>query len=411
MRLTMPTTVIEGTPITVMPFRENAVIGTVSLPALLQIVPSPRREEDPKALSSASGQVRQHAEIRSQVQRTLKATGKGRNATSYAEYIAAGLNGEWGDAWSLPPITFWHAGEVAAISEELIAGTGLRTITVAPGATVVAVDGETQLTAWHDLFDNPERFGLAYGQLVAVRVPFEMYLGLSAADARQVFHDRNVLGVDVSKNLSMSMDQRDLATRLAHRVADAVKVEIDGRVIPFSKLVNASKRQVGRTDPEVVTLSALRALVVTTIFGRGGLNLSSETIGEAELPRGADASLVERTVVAGLAGLISEFADTFLARQAITAPAVIAGIGVAAHRTMPWADSLNGGLHPDDLRGLLSSVCWERQAAYWEGIAAKTGTSGRLNFSGGVKDSGGRVADAILYPSTEAGRKVRGLAA
>ncbi|WP_326702579.1 hypothetical protein [Streptomyces cyaneofuscatus] len=39
---------------------------------------------------------------------------------------------------------------------------------------------------------------------------------------------------------------------------------------------------------------------------------------------------------------------------------------------------------------------------------AKVGASGQLNFSGGVKDSGGRVPDAILYPGTEAGRRIRG---
>lgn len=410
MRLTMPTTVIEGTRITVMPFRENAVIGTVSLPALLQIVPSPRREEDQKLLKTASGQVRQHAEIRAQVQRTLKSTGKGKNATSYAEYIAAGINGEWADAWSLPPMTLWHAGDIAAISDELVSGTGLRTITVAPGATVVAVDGETQLTAWHDLFDHPEKFGLTYEQLMAVRIPFEMYVGLSAADARQIFHDRNVLGIEVSKNLSMSMDQRDLATQLAHRVAEAVKVEIDGKSVPFSKLVNATKRQVGKTDAEVVTLSALRALVITTVYGRSGLNLSSETIHEDDLPAGHDGELVERTVVSLLTGLIADHTNAFTSRSAITAPAVIAGVGVAAHHATPWADSLHR-TSADDLHRLLSGVRWEREAAYWDGIAAKTGTTGRLNFSGGVKDSGGRVADAILYPATESGRKIRGLQA
>ncbi|WP_079127574.1 DNA sulfur modification protein DndB [Streptomyces sp. TP-A0874] len=408
MRLTMPTTVVEGIPITVMPFRENAVIGTVALSALLRLVPSPRREEDPKALKASSGQVRQHAEIRAQVQRTLKSTGKGKNATSYAEYIAAGLNGEWGDAWSVPPITFWHAGELAAVSDELIAGSGLRTITIDPGATVIAIDGETQLTAWHDLYDSPEQFGLTYDRLTAVRLPFEMYVGLSAADARQVFHDRNVLGVDVSKNLSMSMDQRDLATRLAHRVAEAVKVEVDGKIVPFSKLVNASKRQVGKTDPEVVTLSALRALVVATIHGRSGLNLSSATIGEDDLPEGVISDDAERTVVPLLAGIITEHLDSFTSRAAITAPAVIAGLGVAVHQTTPWADPINRQ-SPEALRGLLAGIRWEREAAYWEGIAAKTGTTGRLNFSGGVKDSGGRVADAILYPATDAGRKIRGL--
>ncbi|MFG2295585.1 DNA sulfur modification protein DndB [Streptomyces sp. NPDC048603] len=408
MRLSLPTTVVEGTQVTVMPFREDAVVGTISLPALLQIVPSPRREEDQKSLKAASGKMRQHAEIRAQVQRTLKATAKGKNAGSYADYIAAGLSGALGDAWSTPPITFWHADRLAAISEELIPGSGLRNITIAPGATVVAVDGETQLTAWHDLYNDPESFGLGYPQLAAVRIPFEMYVGLAASDARQIFHDRNVLGVDVSKNLSMSMDQRDLATRLTHRLTETVKVEINGRSEPFSKLVDASKRQVGKTATEVVTLSALRALVVAALYGRSGLSRSSETVQEEDLPAGTDAELVERVLTPMLSGLISDHLRHFTERSAITAPAVIAGIGVAAHHTTPWADPAHA-MSADDLHRLLAGIRWEREPVYWDGVAAKTGTTGRLNFSGGVKDSGGRVADAILYPATESGRKIRGL--
>ncbi|MCJ0871519.1 DNA sulfur modification protein DndB [Streptomyces sp. AP-93] len=410
MRLSLPTAVVEGTQVTVMPFREDAVVGTISLPALLQIVPSPRREEDAKSLKAASGKIRQHAEIRAQVQRTLKATAKGKNAGSYAEYIAAGLSGTWGDAWSTPPITFWHADALAAISDELVPGTGLRTITIAPGATVVAVDGETQLTAWHDLYDDPDSYGLTYPQLAPLRIPFEMYVGLSATDARQIFHDRNVLGVDVSKNLSMSMDQRDLATRLTHRLTEVVRVEVDGRVEPFSKLVDANKRQVSKTATEVVTLSALRALVVAALYGRPGLGRSSDTVQEADLPSGTDAELVERALIPLLAGLITERLPHFTARGAITAPAVIAGIGVAAHHTTPWADPMHA-MTADELHRLLADIRWEREPVYWDGVAAKTGTTGRLNFSGGVKDSGGRVADAILYPATEAGRRIRGLGA
>lgn len=132
-------------------------------------------------------------------------------------------------------------------------------LTITPGTCVVAIDGETQTTAWHDLYDDPERYGLTYAELAQVRVPFALYVDLSVADARQIFYDRNMQGVVVAKNLAMSMDQRDLATRRAHRVADAAKVDGDDKLVPFTKLVNASKRQVGKTDPKVVTLSALRA--------------------------------------------------------------------------------------------------------------------------------------------------------
>ncbi|MFD5221794.1 hypothetical protein ACFWMH_29565 [Streptomyces tendae] len=50
MRLTMPIAVVEGTQLTVMPFRDDAVVGTMAVPALVQLVPSPRAEEDPRKL-------------------------------------------------------------------------------------------------------------------------------------------------------------------------------------------------------------------------------------------------------------------------------------------------------------------------------------------------------------------------
>ncbi|MEU8624435.1 hypothetical protein [Streptomyces sp. NPDC048669] len=64
MQITLPTTVVEGIQLTVMPFRADAVIGTMSVATLVQLVPSPRREEDAKTLKAASGAVRRHAELR-----------------------------------------------------------------------------------------------------------------------------------------------------------------------------------------------------------------------------------------------------------------------------------------------------------------------------------------------------------
>ncbi|MEU3039034.1 DNA sulfur modification protein DndB, partial [Streptomyces griseoaurantiacus] len=269
-------------------------------------------------------------------------------------------------------------------------------------------DGETQTTAWHDLYDDPEAYGLTYPELARVRLPFELYIDLAPADARQIFYDRNVQGVAVAKNLAMSMDQRDFGTRLAHLVADSVRLDVDGQPVPFARLVNVSKRQVSAGDREVVTLSALRALVVTTLFGRKGLQRSAESVHEDELPAGSRAEQVEAVVVPVLGQLIARYGRHFAARSAITAPAVLAGLGIAVHHAMPWNGQADA-FRTDDLTRLLDDIRWEREPAYWDGIAAKTGTSGRLNFSGGVKDSGGRVAEAILYPATEAGRKIRGL--
>ncbi|MFI5757596.1 DNA sulfur modification protein DndB [Streptomyces sp. NPDC051569] len=182
------------------------------------------------------------------------------------------------------------------------------------------MDGETQTTAWHELYEDPEHYGLTYAELAQVRIPFELYVDLSVADARQTFYDRNAQGVVVAKNLAMSMDQRDFATRLAHRVADAVKVDIDGELVPVTKLVNAIKRQVGKADPEVITLSALRSLVITAIYGRSGLSRSAETVHEEELPAGTNTEQVEGSVVPLPARLISAPFPHFASRSAITPP-------------------------------------------------------------------------------------------
>ncbi|MGW9437236.1 DNA sulfur modification protein DndB [Streptomyces sp. NPDC055607] len=407
MTITMPTAAVEGIQLTVTPFRPDAVIGTMGLPTLLQLVPSPKAEEDKRALKYASGTLRRHAEVRGLVQRMLKATQKGRNVTSYASYIATGISGGHGAAWSTPPITLWLDGHPAAVGDELIAGTGIRTITVLPGSPVVAIDGETQVTAWHELYDNPERFGTTYEKLGQIRVPFELYFGLTVEDARQIFYDRNVEGVPVAKNLAMSMDQRDIGTQIAHRISETVKVEHDGKIVPFSKLVQGRKRQLTKADPEVVTLSALRVLVITALHGRGGLGLSSATVHEGDLPEAVSAEQAERELVPMLSQVISALFPHFAARGAVSAPAVLAGLGIAAHQATSWA---NGGsrLSVEELLRLLEPVRFEREARYWDGVAASANAAGVLNFGGGAKDSGGRVADALLGPDTDFGRKIRG---
>ncbi|MCT2590883.1 hypothetical protein LHJ74_13345 [Streptomyces sp. N2-109] len=405
--LSMPTATAEGIQLTVMPFRADAVVGTIGLPTLLQLVPSPKVEEDKRAMKYSSGAMRRHAEVRALVQRMLKSTQKGKNVGSYAAYIAAGIKGEYASGWSTPPITLWLDGQPGAVSDELVDGSGIRKITLLSGSPVVAIDGETQVTALHELYDAPEKFGLSYESLSAVRLPFELYWGLAVEDARQIFYDRNVEGVSVTKNLAMSMDQRDFGTQLAHRIAQAAEVEHEGRVVPFATFVQARKRQLAKSDPELVTLSALRVLVIATIFGRTGLERASGTLREGDLPQGVSAGQLEREVVPLVAGTVTRLFEQFAARSAVSAPAVLGGLGIALHQTTSWA-TVGGPLTEDDFRSLLADIRWEREPRYWDGIAARANAAGVLNFVGGAKDSGGRVADAVLYPDTQGGRQIRG---
>lgn len=76
---------------------------------------------------------------------------------------------------------------------------------------------------------------------------------------------------------------------------------------------------------------------------------------------------------------------------------------------MPWSTGADR-LTSYRLGQLLDTVQWDRKAAYWDGIAGKATAASGISFAGGVKGSGGRVADAILFPDNENGRKIRGQA-
>jgi hypothetical protein len=58
------------------------------------------------------------------------------------------------------------------------------------------------------------------------------------------------------------------------------------------------------------------------------------------------------------------------------------GVGVVRVACVAYG---HGGCHPN----LLADIRWEREARYWDGIAASANASGVLNFGGGAKDSGG----------------------
>ncbi|MER8062736.1 MULTISPECIES: DNA sulfur modification protein DndB [unclassified Streptomyces] len=412
MSLPMPTAAISGVPLTVIPFRAGSVIGVIDLPTLLALVPNPKREEDKQVMKRATPTQRRHAEIRALVQRTVRDTQKKKNIPAYAAYLAAGIKGEHGNGWSHPPVTLWAPPEdgvesVRVDPTELAPGTGICKVTVVTGTHVIAIDGETQMTAWHEIAENPDDYRLTAAQLRAVRIPFELYWDLQISEARQVFFDRNVLGVTVAKNLAMSMDQRDFATQLAHDIAGSVIVTNgDGTKVPFATFVQATKRQLSAGDPELLTLSGLRALVVTTMLGRPGIALSSAAITEDDIPDGTTADTVRAEVTDILSWFLETYFPLFAARTAVTTPALLAGLGVAFNRAMPWSTDADR-LTSYRLGQLLDTVQWDREAAYWDGIAGKATATGGISFAGGVKDSGGRVADAILFPDTENGRKIR----
>lgn len=412
----------QGVTVPAMIVRPGVAVTTVELFSLVQTVPDPRKEEGKKNLAQAGALLKAHAEIRLLVQRTL-AGAKGKNANEYADYIAAGLRGDLLNGWSTPPVTIWIPsqadGKPTATATEVAeaAGSGLYEVFIPVGAHEVPIDGETQCTALHQIVADPESYGLTIEQLRNVRVPVELYWDLSVEQARQVFHDRNVKGITVDKNLAMSMDQRDLGTQLAHKIADRVKIPTADGIVPLASLVQSQRRQLAASDDKLITLSGLRALVTTTLLGRAGIAKTSATVTESTLnTETVSAEEQKERVVSLLSEVLTKLAPE-LAKgpkgTALNAPAILTGLGVAVHHATEWADS--DQITAEALMGMVTSVKWDRSAQYWDGVGGKAlvneGQVTGVSFAGGAKDSGGRVAEAILYPSTELGRKIRGIVA
>jgi hypothetical protein len=185
----------------------------------------------------------------------------------------------------------------------------------------------------------------------------------------------------------------------------------DADETPFTDLIERRKRQLGKNDPAWVTLSAWRGLATTTLLGTTGIEATSRTLEVDDLD-GADLDIAKDEAGPVMAAIVDAFPHEFRARSAITAPAVLAGIGALAYHTMPWAEDVEPMTRTELLKAL-RRVRWAREPQYWEGVAAKRSTTrdgqlGGLSFADGIKDSAHRVYDALGDPGSDLGKRIRG---
>ncbi|MGY2119214.1 hypothetical protein ACW9HR_35425 [Nocardia gipuzkoensis] len=399
----------KGQPIRVMPVRDNLSFATISWAHLSRIVPDPRRAEDPKALPYLSAAEREQAEIRNEIQRMIQGTKKRENAKDYARYIADGLRGVRGEAWATPPFALWIPDRLEHFSAD--GPFGPDHIAYLPfDASGVLMDAETQHLAHIHLVESPAHYGITRDQVNSRLVCVEIYHGIPLAAARQIFHDRNLLGVIPNKNVALNSDSNDAATSITFGLMDRVTVPgiLTGIDVSLKSLVSTNKRQLKVSDPEWLTLSTLRSFTVTTIFGRPGFEKTSGAVTVDDLPVGYSKDDVESAVVRVADMLFRRFADEFYNRTAtvIAAPAVLAALGAVAHRCMPWSDEPRRSI--GELEELLADVVWARKPIIWDGIAGKTTATGALSVAGGVKDNGSKTATALEDRTSQSFDRVRG---
>lgn len=385
----------EGQPLPVLTIDEHTCVAVITVGHLLQVVPDPIASEKPERVAE-DARLRQYGELRGEVQRLVEGA-KAKNAKGYGQYIVEGFRGE--RPAITPPITLYHPAQ-------------LKVITLAPGVTAVlipygdfltAIDGETQ------------RIGLGYAAsevpaLLHKRVAVIIHHGKDEREARQGFYDLNTREVKPNAAVAISMDSMDPATKITRTVADQVDV-IRGRV-------NMRRRQLRRKDEELVTVSGLRTAIVTTLLGEPGLQIGSRPV---QLPEDIELERVEAAVVEVWAAILEELEDELDPERrpdvVVSAPAILAGLGVLAHQAMPSPLRREGTvqLTVDEVLERLEGILWDRQfdapdgspSSPWDGVAGKFTPGGRFSI-GGPKEVGYTVAKALRDPEASEGRQIRG---
>lgn len=398
--VSMPFDLSKGHPILAVPLGEHEAVATLGVRQLLAFVPDPRLSEN-RNRTAEDPLLAEYAQLRTEVQRAVSGA-KSKNAVKYGQYIVEGLQGR--RPYILPPITLFHPRRLDVTQ----LGHGLVALILPFGDFFVAIDGETQRIGWQHAANE-------YRDALDAVVKVIIHHGKSVTDARQGFYDLNTKEVKPNAAVAISMDSVDVATRITRKLMEASEV-LKGRV-------NLQRRQLRASDTDVLTISALRTGIVTTILGTSGLQVGSRSVAigskAGELAPETDIDALEAAVVDVWSGILEQIEDelepTRRPESVVWAPPILAGIGIVAHHAMPHPPRKDDTAEwtADEVLERLNGVIWERvvdatePASVWSGIAGKFTPSGRFSI-GGPKEFGRLVADALENHETDTGRRIRG---
>lgn len=344
------------------------------------LVPDPRRLEG--QLAKYNPELSGTAALRAKVQRLVTGA-KRKNVEQYARYMIEMVKTHEGFT---PQIVLYTDKKLRV---EADANSGFAWALVPHELKFVAIDGDTQTTA-RNLADGLEP-GLFDKEKVKIVIKHDTPLHA----AEQIFADCNRLGVKVTTSLAIGMDYRDDATQLAKF--------IERKVSALTDKVNRQKRQLSSTDPELVTISALRASVVCFIEGINGIQNQTKPVSIDEhviddIRRAAVTWF--NAVVDALNGAITpeQRANTFA-----SSPSVWCAIGAIGHDEYTklagddFATSVPQAILDSAFRTLaarkIAVVDWSR-GEHWLAVGAKKSQSGAITL-GGPKETGSLVYKAL----------------
>lgn len=362
---------------------EHTFIGRMRAAQLLKIAEDPRAAEDARK-RAGNERLEDLHRVRLEVQRLFEGA-KAKNVVPYTAYIVALHEGQDG---MTPPIILYSKEKLAAVGGNEAA----EFVQIPWDAQLVAIDGETQLAA---RFEGANLKPETKNDFVPVVICHDR----SIEWARQVFHDLNLLSVRPNAAVGIGMDQRDVLTRVARAAEEE---------LPFLKgRVNKVRRQLRRSDKEIVTITALRGACVTFAEGISGVRYGAKPV---SLPRQKFAALSSGAIewfgaVTKAIGTAIEDRDRTIA----SSPAVLAAIGAVGHELLEITDPTERARELAQRVDGLKAINWDR-GAHWEGIAGKLNPKGSFSV-GGSKETAYAIYTALTEVESAGYQRVHRAAA
>ena len=217
--------------------------------------------------------------------------------------------------------------------------------------------------------------------------------------ARQSFHDLNVLGVKPNTALGIGMDSRDPLTQIARDVETHV---------PFLKgRVNKSRRQLGETETDVMTITTLRGACITLAEGISGVKYGAKpvVVSDSKLPRIAEVARAWFKALTDAFGPAMEDRENKVAG----APSILSALGAMGFELINIDDVSARQQKIRELIDGLRDVDW-RRGKHWEGIAGKF-TPKEAFSVGSSKETAYAVYDALADKTSSSYQRIRSKAA
>ena len=330
-----------------------------------------------------SDEIEEERDLHDLIQRALVGN-KARNVPAYRRYIETVVTGGVG---VLPPMHLW--------SEEplLVVRHGALTYALVPnGEHLLAIDGETQLTAhWSMNEQHTPEVRKAHREFPLACI---VHHGVSQANARQYFHDLNVLAVRPNTSLGLSMDTQDPIMRVVGDLEAALPT-LHGRV-------DKQSRQLKKNSLKVVTLQSLRQMVVNVAKGISGIQYGARP---APIEEDTLADLKE-VAITWVGTYFNTFEKEIADREHSLASAgpVLAAVGAMGEtlmRAAPEDRPRVQALMVDSLR----EVNWTK-GDHWLGIAGNFTASGVFSVKG-TKEVAYAVFNALTDRENGSFRRIR----